>query len=313
MPIPVPGDDAVAFADLMAQARTLIPALDPGWTDLNPSDPGIILAELFAWLTEMMMFQADQVTAENTRAFLALLEGPDGTSWKLPLAPAVAQVVRGLRERYRAVTADDIAYLLTATWPGTDEARQLEAATVARVLCLPNVDLTAADPTAPAPAHLSVVVVPGAGSGSGLPVPSPDLLRALQAFLLPRRLLTTRHHVVGPGYQPVQVRADIALQPDAVADTALAAAEAALAALLDPLAGGPAGTGWPFGRPVFDSEVYAALAAVPGVDYVENLALTAAAPGPADLPQLTGVMFTGYGSDGRTYPYPEAPASEETS
>jgi hypothetical protein len=307
MPIPVPGDEATTFADLMTLARTLIPALDPGWTDLNPSDPGVALAELFAWLTEMMMFQAGEVPETNVRTFLALLEGPDGTSGSLPLAGAVAQTVRGLRERYRAVTLDDVQYLVLTTWPGTGPALAMAASDtdprVARVLCLPNRDLTATDPTAEAPAHLSVVVVPAATEGGGPPQPSTALLAELSDFLLPRRLLTTRHHVVGPGYQPVRVQADIALQSDAVPNTTLAAAQAALAGLLDPLTGGPLGTGWPFGRTIFESELYAALEGVAGVDYAENLTLTVSDPGPADLAQLTAVTFTGYDASGRTYPY----------
>ncbi|MEV6923690.1 hypothetical protein AB0M46_04115 [Dactylosporangium sp. NPDC051485] len=304
MPIPVPGDEAPAFADLMAQARTLIPALDPGWTDLNPSDPGVALAELFAWLTEMMMFQAGQVPEKNVRVFLALLEGPHGASAALPLDSAKTQVARGQRERYRAATEDDVRYLLLTTWPGTADAIALGGAgRVARVLCLPNRDLTAAEPTAEAPAHLSVVVVPAGPRGGGPPQPSGALLDALSKFLLPRRLLTTRHHVVGPGYLPVRVQADVALRSDAVPDTTFPAAKNALAALLDPLTGGADGAGWPFGRAVFGSELYATLEGVTGIDYVENLTVTAPDPGPADLVRLTTVTFTGYGSTGRTYPY----------
>ncbi|GAA5193515.1 hypothetical protein GCM10023322_55710 [Rugosimonospora acidiphila] len=304
MPIPVPGDEAPAFTDLMAQARTLIPALDPGWTDLNPGDPGVALAELFAWLTEMMMFQAGQVPERNVRTFLALLEGPNGASASLPLESAVAQVIRGLRERYRAATEDDVRYLVLTAWPGTAEATALgDGGRVSRVLCLPNRDLTATDPAAEAPAHLSVVVVPAGPEGGGPPQPSDALLGALSDFLLPRRLLTTRHHVVGPGYPRVLVRADLALRSDAVPDTTLLAAKDALAALLDPLTGGTDGAGWPFGRPVYGSEVYAALESVAGIDYAENLAVTAPDPGPADLAWLTAVTLTGYDGAGRTYPY----------
>ena len=36
----------------------------------------------------------------------------------------------------------------------------------------------------------------------------------------------------------------------------------------DPLRGGPEKTGWPFGRDVYVSEVYALLDRLPGVDYV---------------------------------------------
>ena len=46
---------------------------------------------------------------------------------------------------------------------------------------------------------------------------------------------------------------------------------------LDPLTGGPAGQGWPFGRDVYRSEILHTIDAVPGVDHVITLALSAQA------------------------------------
>ena len=49
---------------------------------------------------------------------------------------------------------------------------------------------------------------------------------------------------------------------------------AALYGLLDPLTGGPDGTGWPFGRSVQSHEVHAALARIPGVDMAQEVTVT---------------------------------------
>ncbi len=46
----------------------------------------------------------------------------------------------------------------------------------------------------------------------------------------------------------------------------------------NPVAGGPDGTGWPFGRPVQAGEAYAVLQRVPGVQGVEDVRLFAANP-----------------------------------
>ena len=46
--------------------QALIPALQPAWTNYNPSDPGIVLIELLAWLTEMLIFQVNEIPAANT-------------------------------------------------------------------------------------------------------------------------------------------------------------------------------------------------------------------------------------------------------
>jgi hypothetical protein len=274
MPIPLPNLDDRTYADLTADAQAQLPTINPAWTNYNPSDPGITLIELLAWLTEMLFFQVNQIPPASTEKFLKLLNGPD---WARPadttLDEAIRQTVLGIRERYRAVTADDYEYLALSTWPQTDAARQLgPAGVLSRVRCVPRRDLSATDPAvreAPAPAHISLVVIAASGTG---PV-SDELRAALWAFFDERRILTTRHHVVDPDYVPVQVSANLALRADAPPSAALDAARAALARFFDPLAGGDAGTGWPFGRAVFASEVEAVLQQVPIIDYVESVQL----------------------------------------
>ena len=90
-----------------------------------------------------------------------------------------------------------------------------------------------------------------------------------------RRLLTTRHHVVGPAYVKVALSARLVLQSGVLRSTALERVLTAVRGFFDPLTGGTAGQGWPFGRDVYVSEVYELLDEVPGVDYVEDVVLTA--------------------------------------
>jgi hypothetical protein len=77
MPISLPNLDDMTYNDLVAEAVALIPGLTDAWTDFNPTDPGIVLVEMFAWLTEMLIFRANQVTDRQRLAFLKLLNGPD--------------------------------------------------------------------------------------------------------------------------------------------------------------------------------------------------------------------------------------------
>ena len=53
--IPTPRLDDRTFKDLVDEAIRLIPQYCPDWTNFNPTDPGITLIELFAWLTEMTL------------------------------------------------------------------------------------------------------------------------------------------------------------------------------------------------------------------------------------------------------------------
>ncbi|MCZ7369702.1 MAG: hypothetical protein O8C66_04265, partial [Candidatus Methanoperedens sp.] len=73
--LPIPNLDDRRFDDLMKEARSLILNYDRDWTNHNPSDPGITLLELFAWLSEMVMYRMNQVTVESYTNFLKLIAG----------------------------------------------------------------------------------------------------------------------------------------------------------------------------------------------------------------------------------------------
>ncbi|MHB1224676.1 MAG: baseplate J/gp47 family protein [Gemmatimonadaceae bacterium] len=120
------------------------------------------------------------------------------------------------------------------------------------------------------PGTVSVVVVPSLPAGR--PTPSAGLLRAVRRYLDRRRVLCTRLAVVGPQYVEVRARAVVRTTVGADAARVREDVARALDRFLDPLVGGPAGRGWPFGRDVYRSEVLQVIDGVAGVDHV--LALT---------------------------------------
>ena len=61
MSLPVTNLDDRKFQDLVDEAKRMIPQLCPEWTNHNLSDPGVALIELFAWMTETMLFRLNQV------------------------------------------------------------------------------------------------------------------------------------------------------------------------------------------------------------------------------------------------------------
>jgi hypothetical protein len=86
------------------------------------------------------------------------------------------------------------------------------------------------------------------------------------------RLLTTRLHVVRPSYLWVSLGAVIRPQPDVPLGEVQNRAIEKLQQYFNPLpGGGPHGEGWPFGRAVYLSEVYALLEQVEGVDYIQDV------------------------------------------
>src|SRR4029453_13834115 len=60
------------FEDLLREARLRIPRYTSEWTDFNDSDPGMALVQLFAWLTEMLLYQMNQVPDLSYIKFLEL-------------------------------------------------------------------------------------------------------------------------------------------------------------------------------------------------------------------------------------------------
>jgi Baseplate J-like protein len=163
MPISLPNLDDRTFADLVAEAHTLIPVHAPEWTNHNESDPGITLVELFAYLTEMQIYRLNRVTDANLCAFLSLIDGVErkpstqspGTitrvkeKTEVALRDEVRNVVLKLRQQDRAVTCEDFERLALAA----DQR-------VSRSYCVPRSNLTSKTPYEIAEAHVSVVIVP---------------------------------------------------------------------------------------------------------------------------------------------------------
>ena len=68
-----PNLDDRTWQDLVNEAVALIPKYAPQWTDQNPSDLGMALVELFAFLVEGLTYRLNRVPYKNYIAFLNLL------------------------------------------------------------------------------------------------------------------------------------------------------------------------------------------------------------------------------------------------
>jgi predicted phage baseplate assembly protein len=74
MTLPAPNLDDLRFQrDLVDEMRKRIVRYCPEWTEYNLSDPGITLIELFAWMTELMVYRLNRVPEKNYIKFLELL------------------------------------------------------------------------------------------------------------------------------------------------------------------------------------------------------------------------------------------------
>jgi predicted phage baseplate assembly protein len=69
----LPVIDDRTFDDIVAEAQTRIPRYTQEWTDFNKGDAGFALVELFAWMTELLIFRLGQVPQLNYIKFLQLI------------------------------------------------------------------------------------------------------------------------------------------------------------------------------------------------------------------------------------------------
>jgi hypothetical protein len=249
MGLPVQKLDDVTFEQLVDQAIKRISQYAPEWTDYNISDPGITLLEMLAWLVEMQIFTLDQITDYHKRKYLKLLSG---TEPKLDenLDDAVKKALLDLKKPYRAVTFGDYEYIALHT-EGADLARAKaylamneKQQAVVNVIVVPKVGLTATD----------------------------ELKRKICLNLDKRRLVTTLIKIADPEYVKVAVHAVIRAKPLAAPDKLKQRVMDELEKFFDPRRGYD-GSGWPFGRTVYLSEVYAKIEGVDGVDCVQRLNL----------------------------------------
>ena len=73
MPIEPPNLDDRTFEQLLAEATARIDRLTPQWTDRSPSDPGMVLLELFAYLTDTLLYRLNRVPEKAFIEFLRLI------------------------------------------------------------------------------------------------------------------------------------------------------------------------------------------------------------------------------------------------
>lgn len=73
MTLEAPNLDDRAFQELVDEAKRRVAARCPEWTDHNVSDPGVMLIELFAWMTEQLTWRLNRVPDRLFVKFLDLI------------------------------------------------------------------------------------------------------------------------------------------------------------------------------------------------------------------------------------------------
>jgi hypothetical protein len=76
MPINVPSLSDRNFSDIVQESLARIAVHNPEWTNFNDSDPGVTIIQVFAFMTESILYRANQIPERNRQKFLQLLGVP---------------------------------------------------------------------------------------------------------------------------------------------------------------------------------------------------------------------------------------------
>jgi predicted phage baseplate assembly protein len=170
---------------------------------------------------------------------------------------ARAQAAFEVRTRHRAVTAQDYEFLATGASPRVARAVRVQDGEPGVTLAiLPKVD--------PANRRLTPDEL----------TPDQDLLELIARHLDARKPAGSAVRLRPVRFRAVSIVANLEVSPRADADRIERRVTDALYSYLNPLTGGAAtgsGTGWPFGRPLNQGELYAIVHAIAGVESVRIL------------------------------------------
>lgn len=185
------------------------------------------------------------------------------------LEQAVLRVPHILRSQDRAVTASDFEALTLKGGKGA----------IARARCFP-------ESTGEPAGSVTVWVVPQANPdlierGYGISPENFNLNTTLREevleYLDERRLLGVQVQLQQPEYLGVSVQTELVLEPQYQNPTAQAEIvqqlQVDLYRYLNPLTGGPEQMGWPFGRPLYPSDIMALLQQRAGIQYLGAILL----------------------------------------
>jgi predicted phage baseplate assembly protein len=170
-----------------------------------------------------------------------------------------------LRSRGRAVTASDY-----------EDLAALADSRVQRARCVQPLNTDSND--GPLAGQVHLLLVPRVSQSNGRITAdqlqlSDDVRESVRRYLDDYRLLTVRLDIREPEYVWVAVELAITCDFDADPERVRRDAEQQLYHFLNPISGGPAGNGWPFGRPLYASDIYTCLQGIPGLLFIETLHL----------------------------------------
>jgi len=209
-----------------------------------------------------------------------------------PLDEAEIRARKEFNTVYRAVTLADYERLAMSV-PGLP---------VARSKAIPNFDPDYR--CIKRPGIVTVVIVPEFWDERPFVEPGERFIAVAQNYLNQRRLITNEVRVIGPEYVKISVKCTVLVKHKRSPTEVTKRIDKALKRFLSPLERKPDEPdteivikAWPFGRPVYPSEIYELIDKIEGVDYLTDVELEADGPhqkkkGVIEI-HRTGLVYSG--------------------
>ena len=120
------------FQDIVDEAKKRIPRYSKEWTDHNVSDPGVTLIELFAWMTEIILYRLNRVPEKHYVKFMELL----GMQLQEPV-PAIVPVTFWLSAPLTIDGEDEVSALII---PAGTEVASTQTETTSSIVFTTDAD-----------------------------------------------------------------------------------------------------------------------------------------------------------------------------
>lgn len=273
MSIPLPNLYTKKFNDISDEMLAAIPKYTDKWTNHNPSDPGITILEMLAWIADTTLYRIDRIPEETYTTFLRLVAGAAGSedvenllkksdldhSHKkiLTLLKEVedgkektveeikAAVLIFLSSRFRAVTEEDFCGLAIEATDQNDSSLKVKRAIVSskgtkvEIIVVPDNWAEYEDLT-----KYEDEKLPETEKEARYKV----LTGQVTDYLSPRKLIGTVIEVKRPVFTPVKIDIKILSSPHMRFENVAEDVINGIRNYLDPFVGGPEGKGWPYGK-----------------------------------------------------------------
>jgi len=291
MALKLPNLDDKTFEILVKESFEVLNRSSREWTNNNPSDPGMMIVEMFAHLLEIDVFELNRINNRTYREFLSLLGVNLDRNVEYPsdeeVRAGITEVLRKI-EYKRAVSEEDILQIALET----AEKENL----FARAYCFPDRDFTRFElyeeiAECVKEGHLLVLFIPDnhtalldvqEGCNRYTPavrsqeryLPSRHMILKVKRELCVRRLATSRIHVHPVRFTEFQIKVVFVPESGATEYTVKKNIENNIYNFYCPVWGSEEGEGYRPGRFFKRSETVELVENSKGVDYLTSIQIS---------------------------------------